>query len=173
MNGLLLAGRRALCAAAGCVLLLGGAAACGGSAPKQTAPTTPAATADTPGRAQVRGRDIELDITSAVAHLDAAGDGTLAMTVHNGETTPEHLDFVATPNAGRGVLTGTASGDSGSMQSAGILLPAGGTVRFGSASGPTVKLTGVHGVTAAHTLPVTLQFGVAGLVHLTAVVSSS
>ncbi|WP_051950888.1 copper chaperone PCu(A)C [Actinacidiphila yeochonensis] len=173
MNGLL-AGRRAPYAVAGCALLLG-AAACGHSSSQHAATAataTTTASADTPGRVEVHGRDIELDVTSAVAHLDAAGNGTLTMTVHNGETTPEHLDFVATPNAGRGVLTGVASGDNGSMQDAGILLPAGTTVAFGG-SGPTVRLTGVQGVTAAHTLPVTLQFGVAGLVHLDAVVAGS
>ncbi|MBM9506849.1 hypothetical protein [Actinacidiphila acididurans] len=59
------------------------------------------------------------------------------------------------------------------MTSAGILIPAGATVAFGSGSGsgPAVRLTAVHGVTAARTLPLALEFGVARLVRLSAVLA--
>jgi hypothetical protein len=110
-----------------------------------------------------------MDITSAVAHLDASGNGSLTMSVRSEEPVPDHLDFVATPDSGRGQLVGAAHGTGGTLQSAGILIPAGGTVLFGPA-GPRVDLTRVRGVTARHTLPVSLEFGVAGLVRLDAVV---
>jgi copper(I)-binding protein len=133
------------------------------------APTTSAP--DVPGRADVQAGGSDLTITKAVAHLDPAGTGTLTMTVHNGAAVPEHLDMVATPDAGRGALSGAAKGDNGAMTDGGILLPAGSTVTFGG-TGPSIRLTAVHGITAAHTLPLFLQFGVARLVHVSAIVSS-
>jgi len=129
------------------------------------------ATADVPGQVSVQVGDVDLTITHAVAHLDASGTGTVTMTVRNGSGVPEHLDMVGTPDGGRGALTGGTGKGSGSMDGAGILLQPGTTVTFGS-NGPSIDLTGVHGVTAAHTLPLALQFGVARLVRLSAVVSS-
>ena len=51
-----------------------------------------------------------------------------------------------------------------------ISIMPGDTVTFGG-RGPAVTLTGVHGVTAAGTLPLVLEFSNAGLVHLTAQVA--
>jgi hypothetical protein len=93
------------------------------------------------------------------------------MSVRNAGGVPEHLAMVATPDAGRGTLVGAAAGKDGMMTSAGILLRPGSTVAFGG-SGPSVRLTAVHGVTASRTLPVALEFGVARLVRLSAVVSA-
>jgi hypothetical protein len=125
----------------------------------------------------VQADGVDLRITDAVAHLDASGSGTLTMTIHHGSGVPEHLDMVATPQAGRGELRGAAKGDDGAMTDAGILLPENTTVTFGGktdkGAGPTIRLTGVHGVTAAHTLPLQLEFGVARLVRLSARVSPS
>ena len=127
---------------------------------------------DGPGHASVKGPGIDLSVTNAVAHLDAAGNGTLTMTVHNGDGVTEHLGMVGTPDAGRGTLVAGKGLTDGSLSNAGILLMPGSTVTFGG-DGPTVRLTAVHGVTAAHTLPVILEFGVARLVHVSARVSST
>jgi hypothetical protein len=125
------------------------------------------------GRLSVHTADVDLTITDAVAHLDTSGDGTLTMSVRNGGAVPEHLGMVATPDEGRGVLVGGTSAEgNGSLTTAGILMLAGTTVTFHDAD-PSVELHDVRGVTARHRLPVTLQFGVAGLVHLQARVSSS
>lgn len=144
------------------------ATACTHSAAKAPAPQDTGTA--TPGQVHVVAPDVDLTITHAVAHLDASGSGTVTMTVRNGTGLPEHLDMVATPDGGRGRLTGAATGDNGSMTSAGILLQPGSTVTF-AAPGPTIRLTATHGVTAAHTLPLMLQFGIARLVRLTAVVT--
>ncbi|MFJ4790745.1 hypothetical protein [Streptomyces sp. NPDC088794] len=125
------------------------------------------------GRLTVHIADIDLTITDAVAHLDRSGDGTLTMSVRNDGAVPEHLGMVATPDEGRGVLVGAKSAKgNGSLSTAGILVLSGTTVTFRGA-GPAVELHDVRGVTARHTLPVTLQFGVAGLLHLRTPVSSS
>ncbi|WP_234377129.1 hypothetical protein [Streptomyces sp. TP-A0356] len=118
--------------------------------------------------------DVDMTITDAVAHLDRSGDGSLSMEVRNNDGVPEHLGMVATPVGGRGELVGGKSaGGDGSLSTAGILLLSGTTVTFGSGNGPRVLLHRVHGVTAAHTLPVSLQFGIAGLVRFEVRVASS
>ncbi|SFF32069.1 Copper(I)-binding protein [Actinacidiphila alni] len=137
-----------------------------------TSPPEPApSTSDVPGRVDIRAGDVDLTISHATATLDSAGNGTLTMVVHNGSGVPDHLDMVATPDGGRGALTGAAKG-TGTMTDAGILIPPGGTVTFGG-TGPTVRLTHTRGITAGRTLPTNLEFGVARLVHLTAVVTAS
>ena len=138
------------------------------------APSASTAAPDAPGQVTVRTGDVDLTITDAVAHLDSAGNGTLTMAVRSDSGVPEHLDMVGAPDSGRGTLVGSTVGkygDTGTMMDAGIYLPNGTTVRFGG-TGPTVRFTAVHGVTAAHTLPLLLQFGVARLVHLTARVTT-
>lgn len=159
---------RAVAAAA--VLAVAATGCAHSAAPDDPEPTS--ATPDVPGQVSVKVSDIDLTITDAVAHLDAAGTGTLTMTVRNGSGTPEHLDMVGTPEAGRGALVGAPGKRTGMMTEAGILLMPNSTVTFGGTDGPLVRLTSVHGVTAAHTLPLALQFGVARLVHLTARVAA-
>ncbi|MFI9082353.1 hypothetical protein ACIGW8_39190 [Streptomyces sioyaensis] len=109
---------------------------------------------------------MNLTVMHAVVHLDAAGHGTLTMGVRNDDGVTEHLGMVATPDNGRGTLVGgkSAEGD-GSLSTAGILLQTGTTVTF-DGNGPRVLLGHVRGITARHTLPVALQFGVAGLIRL-------
>ncbi|MEU6148313.1 hypothetical protein ABZ848_49325 [Streptomyces sp. NPDC047081] len=133
---------------------------------------TPGVTSS-PGRLSVRTADVDLTITGAVAHLDRSGDGSLTMSIRNDGAVPEHLGMVATPDMGRGVLEGgkTAEGN-GSLSTAGILLQSGTAVAF-RGDGPRVELHHVHGVTTRHTLPLSLQFGVAGLVRLQARVEVS
>ncbi|MEV6013364.1 hypothetical protein AB0M29_42255 [Streptomyces sp. NPDC051976] len=147
------------------------ATGCGHSAaPDDPEPTSSAP--DVPGQVSVKVSDIDLAITDAVAHLDASGNGTLTMTIRNGSGTPEHLDMVGTPEAGRGTLVGAPGKRTGMMTEAGILLMPHSSVTFGGTLGPAVRFSSVHGVTAAHTLPLALQFGVARLVHLTAKVAA-
>lgn len=143
-----------------------------GSSSPSAASASPSGPA-VPGRLHVKVADVDLTITDAVAHLDHSGDGTLSMSVRNDDGVPEHLAMVSTPDGGRGRLAGGKSAEgNGSLSTAGILLRDGTTVTFG-AGGPRVLLHDVHGVTAKHTLPLALQFGVAGLVRFQARVASS
>ncbi|WP_335971393.1 hypothetical protein [Streptomyces sp. CA2R106] len=161
---------RAARAVAGAAALVALATGCSHSGSAHAAPSQSPTAADTPGRAVVHEDGVDLTISDAVAHLDSAGNGTLTMAVRNDSGVPEHLDMVGAPDAGRGAIAGRTTGktgDPGSLMDAGIYLPDGTTVTFGGA-GPTVTFTGVHGVTAQHTLPLMLQFGVARLVHLSA-----
>lgn len=150
---------------------------CTSASPHSTSDTSragasPGVTSST-GRLSVHTADVDLTITDAVAHLDRSGDGMLTMSVRNGGAVPEHLGMVATPDKGRGVLVGGKSTEgNGSLSTAGILLLPGNTVTF-HGGGPSVLLHHVRGITAGHTLPLSLQFGVAGLVQLQARVSSS
>ncbi|MEU9283106.1 hypothetical protein [Streptomyces sp. NPDC048341] len=149
---------------------------CANSSSAQTTDTASPSTGGTaaPGSVHVVAGEVDLTVTGAVAHLDRFGDGSLAMTVRNDDGVPEHLGMVATPEGGRGELVGgkSAEGD-GSLSTAGILVTSGTSVTFGVNGGPRVLLHHVRGVTAAHTLPVALQFGVAGLVRFQARVSSA
>ncbi len=159
-------------AAVGAALLLL-ATACShapAAAPAHPAPAAPAGS--TPGRASVTVPGADLRISDAVARLDAAGDGQLTMKVRNDSGVPDHLAMIGTPDGGRAVLRGDL-GTNGSPTSAGILIQTGTTVAFGSAGGPQALLRTVHGVTAQHTLPMLLQFGVAGLIRLQARVSTT
>lgn len=167
-------GPRPLRAAAASIALATLTAACSShGATHHTAAGRPATGGPGPssqaGRAEVHTEGIDLSITHATVRLDASGSGTLAMTVHNAGAAPEHLDMVATPGGGRGTIQGGTGNGSGSLTSAGILFRPGSTVTFGG-GGPGVRFTGVHGVTASRTLPLALEFGIAGLVHLDAVV---
>lgn len=139
------------------------------AAPVTPAAQVPTSTAarSTPGEASVQASGIDLRITRAVATLDRAGDGRLAVTVHNAEGVTEHLDMIGAPDSGRASLEGGRHAD-GSLSSAGIVIQPGTSVTFGSAGGPKALFQDVHGVTPHHTLPLMLQFGVAGLVHLQA-----
>jgi hypothetical protein len=95
------------------------------------------------------------------------------MSVRNDGAVPEHLGMVATPDKERGELVGGKSAEgNGSLSTAGILVLSRTTVVF-RGDGPRVDLHHVHGITARHTLPLSLQFGVAELVHLQARVASS
>lgn len=125
----------------------------------------------TPGRVTVKLADMDLRITAAVARLDSSGDGTLSMRIANGGGVPEHVDMVELPDGSRATLTG-GKAVNGSLSTAGVLIQSGTAVTFGSPGGPAAALHGAHGVTAKHTLPLIIQFGVAGLVRLQAQVVS-
>jgi hypothetical protein len=132
---------------------------------------TGAGVGTTPGQVTVKLADMNLRITDAVARLDASGNGELSMRIANGGGVPEHVDMIGLPDSARAGLTGGSVTD-GPLTSAGVLIPAGGSVVFGSHGGPRATLRGVHGVTAQHTVPVIIEFGVAGLVRLQAKVTS-
>lgn len=134
-------------------------------------PSTPTPSG-APGRVTVQAPGVDLTITDAVVHVPASGAATLTMTVHHGDGVPEHLAMVATPGGGRGTLTGAPKGTEGMMTSAGVLLPADSTVTFGRGKGPSVTLDQAPDATTAHTLPLLLEFGVARLVRLSAIVST-
>ncbi|WP_427164633.1 hypothetical protein ACQF4J_04485 [Streptomyces sp. C1-1] len=142
------------------------------SSTQGTAPAPASTGSAVPGRIHVDVADVDMTITGAVAHLDRSGNGSLSMSVRNDDGVPEHLGMVATPDGGRGELVGGKSAEgNGSLSTAGILLLNGTTVTFGG-GGPRVLLHHVHGTTAQHTLPLALQFGVAGLVRFQARVTS-
>jgi hypothetical protein len=157
------------------------ATGCSHSAATRSAPSGPSApaTAAPPsngptGSVHTNANGSVLDVTQVVAHLDASGDGSLSMAVRNSGSVTDHLDFVSVPGGSRGVLKGGKSAGSGAMTSAGIQFPPGTSVTFGSGPGdPTVRLTGAHGVTGAHTLPLILQFGVSGLIRVQAQVPAA
>jgi hypothetical protein len=148
-------------------------AGCSDHSPTQATAPAPASTGSAvPGRIHVDVADVDMTITGAVAHLDRSGNGSLSMSVRNDDGVPEHLGMVATPDGGRGELVGGKSAEgNGSLSTAGILLLSGTTVTFGG-GGPRVLLHHVHGTTAQRTLPLALQFGVAGLVRFQARVTS-
>jgi copper(I)-binding protein len=144
------------------------ATACSGGQTSPTGPATPSDTATTPGELTIQVPGTSLAVHDAVAHIST---GRLTMSIRNGGTVPEHLAMVATPNGGRATLRGNSTGN-GSLSTSGVLLNPGTTVTFGGQNGPAVQLPDVNGAVAGGTLPLTLQFGVAGLVHLRARVIS-
>jgi hypothetical protein len=123
------------------------------------------------GGIHVAANGVDLRLSGATAHLDSTGSGDLSMTVENSGSVAEHLDMVGTSDGGRGTLTGGSGTGSGAMATSGIQILPGGKAGFGAGRGPRIHLTRVHGVTAHGTLPIVLEFGVAGLVRLQARVS--
>ncbi|WP_329459320.1 hypothetical protein [Streptomyces sp. NBC_01497] len=141
---------------------------CGGHSSPDASPAAPTPSG-TPGQVEASSNGAVVSVTGAVAHLDHSGDGTLTMTVSNSGTVTDHLDMVGVPGGARGALGGGKNPKgNGAMNTAGILILPDGSTTFGSAGGPSVALRHVSGVTSGHTLPVILQFGVAGLVRLQA-----
>ncbi|WP_051839492.1 hypothetical protein [Streptomyces sp. NRRL F-5126] len=148
-------------------LLVGGLAGCSGdSSSGASASPSPSGT---PGEVKASNNSSVVTVTGAVAHLDASGDGTLSMTVRNSGTVTDHLDMVGAPGGARGKLTGAkGTKGNGALNTAGIQILPNGSTTFGSSGGPTVAFHHVKGVTSRHTLPIILQFGVAGLVRMEA-----
>jgi hypothetical protein len=141
---------------------------CGGHS-SPDAPSSAPAPSGTPGRVEASSNGAVVTVTEAVAHLNHSGDGTLTMTVSNSGTVTDHLDMVGVPGGSRGILGGGRNPKgNGAMNTAGIQILPDGTTTFGSAGGPVVTLHHVKNVTGRHTLPLILQFGVAGLVRLQA-----
>ncbi|WP_052441617.1 hypothetical protein [Streptacidiphilus anmyonensis] len=90
------------------------------------------------------------------------------MVVRNDSSVPEHLAMVSAPGGARATLVGVGD-DNGSLSPDGILLNPGATTRFDS-GGPRIELHDIVVSSGAKSLPLLLEFGVAGLVHLRAVV---
>ncbi|WP_269858223.1 hypothetical protein [Streptomyces sp. RPT161] len=162
---------RTASAAVATAALLALATACSGGQTQPSGPVTPSDTATTPGELNIQVPGTNLAVHNAVAHIGPSGTGQLTMTIRNGGSVAEHLAMVATPNGGRATLQGNSTGN-GSLSTSGILLNPGTTVTFGGQGGPSVQLPKVNGATANGTLPLTLQFGVAGLVHMSARVTA-
>ncbi|MFF0516473.1 hypothetical protein [Streptomyces sp. NPDC004250] len=160
----------AMSLSAALALLTAGCVGTGDDQPS-SAGQTPGITS-APGRVYVRIAGIDLSVTDAVAHLGPSS-GTLSMSVRNASTVPEHLGMVGTTAGGRGVLVGAKGTEgTGALTTAGILLQPGTTVTFGGGGGPSVKLPKARATGGDRTLPITLQFGVAGLVRLDAHVAA-
>lgn len=154
---------------------------CGCSAHGSSAATPPAVTAGAqshpsagsaggpaaPGRLTVRGSGVVLEITGAVA--DAA-TGELRMTIRNASSIPEELAMVEGPDGAQATLTGDSS-DDGSLSTAGIELDPNTTTVFGAKGGPEANLPDRSQLVGRGTVPLVLEFGVGGLVHMVANVS--
>ncbi|WP_370147645.1 hypothetical protein [Streptacidiphilus sp. EB129] len=110
----------------------------------------------------MRARNVDLSITAATVRVDSSGTARLEFTVRNAAPEAEHLSTVTVPGGGQATLQG---GGSATLSTAGVLLAAGGSTTFGSTS-PSIVLPPAKGLTVGSTLPVSLFFGVAGLVRL-------
>ncbi|WP_345649147.1 hypothetical protein [Streptomyces tremellae] len=142
---------------------------CGGHSPSGASSSPAPAPSGTPGRVEASSNGAAVTVTGAVAHLDAAGDGSLTMTVRNSGSVTDHLDMVGVPGGARGTLGGGRDPKAdGAMDPAGILIQSDGATTFGAKGGPTVTLHHVKDVTGRRTLPLILQFGVTGLVRFEA-----
>ncbi|MDF2254933.1 hypothetical protein [Streptantibioticus ferralitis] len=152
--------------------IIGLGAGCSGGQSQPSAPAT-SSSPTTPGELVIQDArtGTDLAIHDAVAHIGPSGTGQLTMTLRNNGSVPEHLAMLATADGGRATLRG-GSAANGSLSTAGILLRPGTTITFGSQDAPSILLPKVNVGNASHTLPLTLQFGVAGLVHLQARVAT-
>jgi hypothetical protein len=117
----------------------------------------------------VQGRNVDLKIAKAAIHLGTAGGAQLEMGVTNSGPVTEHLALVAVQGK-VATLAGTAS-DAKSV--AGVLIASGSTASFGAANGPKVVLTNGAALKSGGTVPVMLQFGIAGMVRIDVPVLSS
>ena len=112
----------------------------------------------------MKARNVDLEITAATVSLAPSGSAYLDFTVDNLGPVTEHLALVSVPGSGSGTLTGAAAGN-GALSTAGIQIASGGSTVF-DAKAPSIVLPPVKGLKAGATLPVLLEFGIAGLVHL-------
>lgn len=108
-----------------------------------------------------------LEVTGAV--VDPA-TGALRMTIRNASSIPEELAMVEAPGGVQGTLIGDST-DDGSLSPAGIELDPDSTTVFGGNAGPRVTLPHPGRLAGRSAVSLLLEFGVGGLVHLTAEVS--
>ncbi|MBC3843704.1 hypothetical protein GXW82_36265 [Streptacidiphilus sp. 4-A2] len=92
-------------------------------------------------------------------------------TVDNEGPVTEHLAVVSVPGIGQAALQGS-SGPVNALSTAGIMIDSGSSATFGAAA-PSVELPSAKGLKAGGTSPVLLEFGIAGLVHLTVPVKAA
>lgn len=162
------AGRRALCAAAAAAVVAVLAAGCSSGTVQRVAPgvakSSESTSADGTSWSMVA-RNVDLTITDAAVHLGASGTARLEFTVDNKGPVTEHLGMVSVPGLGQANLVGS-TGPVNALSTAGIMIDSDSSATFGT-SAPAVALPSTKGLTAGGTTPVLLEFGLAGLVHLT------
>ncbi|WP_052438991.1 hypothetical protein [Streptacidiphilus jiangxiensis] len=111
----------------------------------------------------VTSRNVDLKIIKAAVHLGASGGAQLEMGVTNAGPVTEHLAVVAVEGK-RATLQGAPA--TNPLSVAGVLIASGSTASFGAANGPRVVLTNGAALKVGGTVPVMLQFGVAGMVRI-------
>ncbi|WP_042428856.1 hypothetical protein [Streptacidiphilus anmyonensis] len=110
----------------------------------------------------VQGRNVDLRIDKAAVHLGATGGAQLEMGVTNSGPVTEHLALAAVQGK-----VATLDGAADNAKSvAGVLIGSGSTASFGAANGPKVVLTNGAALKPGGTVPVMLQFGIAGMVRI-------
>lgn len=162
------AGRRALCATAAAAVVAVLAAGCTSPTVQREAPgvgkSSESTSADGTSWSMVA-RNVDLTITDAAVHLGASGTARLEFSVDNKGPVTEHLAMVSVPGLGQANLVGS-TGPVNALSTAGIMIDSESSATFGT-SAPAVALPSTKGLTAGGTTPVLLEFGIAGLVHLT------
>ncbi len=165
-------GRRVLCAAAAAavvaVLASGCSSGSNGGNVQRVSPGVAQSSESTSADGtswSMRARNVDLTITDAAVHLGAAGTARLEFTVDNKGPVTEHLAMVSVPGLGQANLVGS-TGPVNALSTAGIMIDSQSSATFGT-SAPAVALPSTKGLTAGGTTPVLLEFGIAGLVHLT------
>ncbi|RAG87103.1 hypothetical protein DN069_03035 [Streptacidiphilus pinicola] len=110
----------------------------------------------------VQGRNVDLRITQAAVRLGTTGGAQLQMGVDNAGPVTEHLALAAVEGK-VATLDGTANN---AKSTAGVLIASGTTASFGAADGPKIVLTNGAALKVGGTVPVMLQFGIAGMVRI-------
>ncbi|MEZ0070556.1 hypothetical protein ABIA32_006609 [Streptacidiphilus sp. MAP12-20] len=110
------------------------------------------------------GRNVDLKISKAAVHLGAPGGAQLELGVVNSGPVTEHLAVASVA----GKVADLSGGDphANPLSTAGVLIASGTTAEFGSANGPKIVMTNGAALKPGGTVPVMLQFGVAGMIRL-------
>jgi hypothetical protein len=160
--------QRALLSAALAAAVAGLATGCGSGTVQRVAPGVVQSSVSTSADGtdwSMRARNVDLTIKDAVVELGPSGQARLDFTVDNEGPVTEHLSVVSVPGMGQATLEGSA-GPVNALSTAGIMIDSGSSATFGAGT-PSVVLPSGNGLKAGGTSPVLLEFGVAGLVHLT------
>ncbi|QMU72945.1 hypothetical protein [Streptacidiphilus sp. P02-A3a] len=150
------------------------ATGCGSGTVQRVAPGVDQSTTSTGADGtdwSTQARNVDLSIKNAVVQLGASGTARLYFTVDNAGPVTEHLAVVSVPGLGQATLQGSA-GPVNALSTAGIMIDSGSSAVFG-AGAPAVVLPSAKGLTPGGTTPVLLEFGIAGLVHLTVPVKAA
>ena len=150
------------------------ATGCGSGTVQRVAPGTAQSTTSTSADGtdwSTRARNVDLSIKDALVELGPAGTARLYFTVDNQGPVTEHLAVVSVPGLGQATLQGSA-GPVNALSTAGIMIDSGSSATFG-AGAPSVAPPSAKGLRAGGSTPVLLEFGIAGLVHLTVPVKAA
>ncbi|WP_037602287.1 hypothetical protein [Streptacidiphilus rugosus] len=112
----------------------------------------------------LRGRNVDLRITKAAVHLGASGGAQLGLAVDNAGPVTEHLALASVD----GVQAKLVGGDpkANPLSVAGVLIASGTTAQFGVPGAPKIVMTNGAALKPGGTVPVMLQFGVAGMIRM-------